>query len=232
MYLTYTIIRTVITRYRKWIQIPLILVGFVLWCGPVSAQVPGPGIEYYSVEPSSRIWVEGSTTVNNFSCVDHEIGGYGQLASDSLSDKPVTDSTGADVVVRLNVHDLDCGHNQMNHDMYKAMKADSFPRIIYRLISARILSIPENTDMHFEAKTIGTITLAGKSKDIVMDVNGMLLPNGRFHVTGNQPLMMSDFNIKPPSPFFGLIKTKNRIVVHFDLYVRPTLVKPVYVKKK
>lgn len=226
MYLTYTIIRTAIIRNWKWIQIPLLIVGFVLWCEPVSAQVPGPNKEYYRVEPSSRIWVEGSTTVNKFSCVDNEIGGFGRLAGDSVPDQPVTDSTGADVEVRLNVHDLDCGRSRMNHDMYKAMKADSFPRITYHLLSARMLSVPENAEMHFKAKTIGTITLAGKSKVIDMDVDGILLSNGRFHVTGSHPLLMSDFDIQPPSPFFGLIKTKNKIVVHFDLFVRPSPAKP------
>lgn len=226
MRFTMTYIQTAMPRYFKRVLMLVLLAGCGLWGERVQAQVPGSENDFFRVEPSSRIWVEGSTTINDFSCVDHKVGGFGQIIGDSLLDRTVTDSSRTQVVVRLNVSDLDCGRRRMNRDMYHAMKADSFPRISYHLLSARMLSLPHDINGDFKAETIGTISLAGKSQVIKMAVDGVLLPNGRFHVTGSHPLLMSDFGIHPPSPFWGLIKTKDRIVVHFDLYVTPAASKP------
>ena len=40
---------------------------------------------------------------------------------------------------------------------------------------------------------------------------------GRAVIDGEQPLLMTDFGVKPPSMFLGTVKTQDRIVVKFHL---------------
>lgn len=179
----------------------------------------------YQIQSGSKIWIEGSTNISKFSCVSKRIDGFGHLRSDSVTtiktslskddDKPV-------VFVSLKDHSLDCGKRPMNHDMYHALKADEFPTIHYDLISGRMISYPDSTTKWFKIKTKGRLTIAGKSKIIKMIVDGHQLPHDHFHVKGSKTLRMSDFDIKRPSPFWGLVKTHNVIVVKFDLFVAPS----------
>ncbi|HYX09571.1 MAG TPA: hypothetical protein VE912_22765, partial [Bacteroidales bacterium] len=38
----------------------------------------------YSVQDGSKIWIEGTTTVTDFSCKSNQINGYGYLPEDSV----------------------------------------------------------------------------------------------------------------------------------------------------
>lgn len=182
--------------------------------------VSGP----YRVEKGSKIWIEGSTSVSEFTCTSDEVDGYGHFSDDSLRTERTSLSVGKkqpNVRVSLPDHSLDCGKRQMNHDMYNALKAEKFPVIHYHLDNAQILATTDSTSGWFKVDTFGKLTIAGKTNNVKMMVDGRLLPNGRFHVKGSKELSMSEFNINPPSPFWGLIKTHDKITVNFDLYVAP-----------
>lgn len=182
--------------------------------------VTGP----YRVEKGSKLWIEGSTSVNEFTCTSDEIDGYGHFNSDSLEAQKASLSVGyqqPNVRVSLPDQSLDCGKRKMNHDMYNALKAKKFPDIYYHLDNAQILTTADSTSGWFKVNTVGKLTIAGKTNTVNMIVDGRLLPNGRFHVKGSKQLKMSEFNIDPPSPFWGLIKTHDKITVKFNLYVAP-----------
>jgi hypothetical protein len=65
------------------------------------------------------------------------------------------------------------------------------------------------------------LTMSGAEKTIEMDVEATSLTNGRFRFTGEVPLLMSDFGIKPPKALLGTLKTGDRIVVRFDVVATP-----------
>lgn len=211
---------------RIKIKILQVLVAFLI-TGMLAAAamaqtvvVSGP----YHVEKGSRIWIEGSTSVSEFTCTSEKIDGYGHFNDDSLRTEKTSLSVGnkqPNVRVSLPDHSLDCGKRQMNHDMYNALKAEKFPVIHYHLDNAQILTATDSTSGWFKVDTFGKLTIAGKTNNVNMIVDGILLSNGRFHVKGSKELKMSEFNINPPSPFWGLIKTHDKITVNFDLYVAP-----------
>ncbi len=174
----------------------------------------------YTALPGSRMWIEGTSTLDDFKCTTADVNGYAEIsepenpldtaAADTVKDKDV-------VYVSVLVHSLDCGKKLMNKDMYNAMKSDKFPAIKYELLSAHIKTSPDSTTGWFNLMTKGNLYIAGEHKtvDILMRVKE--LADGRFRLLGSKPLSMLDFGITPPSHFFGLIKAHKDLTVHFDL---------------
>lgn len=175
----------------------------------------------YYVQDGSKIWIDGKTTVNNFSCTSKDVNGYGVLVDSAQSMRTSLPTTyhKTQVHVTLPVNTMDCGKKRMNKDMYNAMKAKKYPAIKYKLLNVNNFTKSDTSSKWFTVNTTGELTIAGKSKVIRLTVDGQMLPDGRFHVEGQKELEMSHFGIDPPSPFWGLIKTKDQITVHFDLYV-------------
>ncbi|HKJ44844.1 MAG TPA: YceI family protein [Balneolales bacterium] len=176
----------------------------------------------YSVQDGSKIWIEGTTTVTDFSCKSNQINGYGYLPEDSvetMSTSLPSTYNKTHVHVSMQVNTIDCGKKRMNKDMYNAMKAKNHPVIKYDLLNVNGFAPSDTSKNWFKVFTTGKLTLAGKTKVINMIVDGQLLPDGRFHVEGSKQIKMTTFGIDPPTPFWGLIKTKDQITVHFDLYV-------------
>jgi polyisoprenoid-binding protein YceI len=98
--------------------------------------------------------------------------------------------------------------------MYKALKAEKFPNIEFRLSDTHLLPalIKEGVN---QLTSNGVLTIAGKENVIKMDAQFELLPDG-IHIFGTKPLLMSDYGVKPPT-ILGVIKVKDDVTIHFDL---------------
>jgi hypothetical protein len=45
--------------------------------------------------------------------------------------------------------------------------------------------------------------------------------DGRLRFTGSYPIDMPEYGITPPTAMFGSLRTGRRVVVHFELIVKP-----------
>jgi polyisoprenoid-binding protein YceI len=105
----------------------------------------------------------------------------------------------------------------MDRLMWGALKAAAHPEIVYAF--AGDVAIPAGAGPHALA-TRGTVTIAGVTREVVQEVQVQRLDGGRLRFTGSHPLLLSDFNMTPPTAMFGALRTGNRVVVHIDLVVR------------
>ena len=177
----------------------------------------------YVTQPGSRLWIEGSSTINDFNCRARLVKGFAFIHSkDNLSEKFSKgfkkDKDKDEVVVTVLVHSLDCGLDAMNEDMYRAMKASQFPILRYDLIDAHLISSADSSGW-FDLATKGDLTIAGETNAVDIIVKVQNLPNGAFRLVGNKNLSMKDYGIEPPSHLWGLVKAHNRLKVFFDLIV-------------
>jgi len=188
-----------------------LLVLFTVCTSALFAQQNNP-IEY-KIAPESHLWLVGTATTGSWTCGTGELSGYGI---------PSTSVRPADVRVSIKVKNLDCGNRFMNNDMYDAMNADQFPTIEYRLISARRIPSTDNDTVWMKLQTTGTLDLNGVSKQLNMQVNVRRLSGDRIQAVGSIGMLMSDFNVTPPSALFGLVKASNELEVRFDIIAGPS----------
>jgi len=97
----------------------------------------------------------------------------------------------------------------MDNKTYEAFKSDKNPDITYKLsggsIKPGILA------------SVGTLTMAGVSKKISMNINYKVLPNGDIHLTGSHTINMLDYGMEPPKAVMGTIKVGETVTVKLDL---------------
>jgi polyisoprenoid-binding protein YceI len=101
----------------------------------------------------------------------------------------------------------------LKKQMLKALRADKHPLIIFKLTTYDLESSPNGGVI---VKPAGTLTVAGVEQpvDLVLDVREA---GGVLQVHGSRDLLMTDFGIKPPTMFMGMLKTNNKVTVKFDL---------------
>ncbi len=100
----------------------------------------------------------------------------------------------------------------LTKQMFKAMKADKHPTITFKLNGYTV----EPAAAGVTIKPAGTLTVAGAEKpiDLVLEVTEQ---SGALHVRGSRDLLMSDFGIKPPTMFMGMLKTDDKVTITFEL---------------
>lgn len=117
----------------------------------------------------------------------------------------------AKVTVTIPVKSLKSEHARMDELMASALKADKNPTIRYELSAA----MPKGDMTAFTVRAKGKLTIAGVTKEVDITVAGARNSSGQYVLTGEAPLKMTDFGIKPPTAMLGTIKTGDAVTVKF-----------------
>lgn len=159
-----------------------------------------------SLEPDSKLWVKGDSTVRSWTCEAGEFGSVLNVVEGRDVATLVQDAT-----ITIPVADLDCNNGKMNDHMRRALKPDRSPSIIYRMKSYRI----DGT----RAVLYGTLTFAGTTRDI--EITGTTTTeNGVVRVKAETQLDMTEWGVKPPSLFLGTMKVRDQVMVGFDVALK------------
>jgi hypothetical protein len=111
------------------------------------------------------------------------------------------------------VAQLSSGEHGLDDNMRKALKGDRFKEIRFQMDSYDVAAPSAGATI---AVTLhGRLSLAGVERKIDVAASGVRVKDG-FRVTGSKDLLMTDYQIKPPTMMLGAIKTKNLITVKFD----------------
>jgi polyisoprenoid-binding protein YceI len=160
--------------------------------------------------PGSKVWLEGDSTLHPFTSVSKEFKvdlTVGQGTPQTLAAGLAAKAPAA-MTVTIPVKSLKSDKKGLDKNLYKALEAEKSPDIVY-VMSGYTLA-------DGKVQTKGTLSVAGKTKEQAL-TGTLSLADGKAVVDGEQPLLMTDFGIKPPSMMLGAVKTKDQVLVKFHL---------------
>ena len=178
----------------------------------------------YHLETGSRLWIDGSATIGSYECRTVAVYGIGDINTNNIDKNnfnSIANNSNKYAQIEVLVKFFDCGNPAMNEDMYTALKANRDSVIQYKLIKTIVLYDSTSFNGLFGLRTIGNLSIAGVSRQDTIDVNIKSLHERKFEIIGSINLSMIDFNITPPSAFFGLINAHEKLTVNFDLIAAP-----------
>jgi polyisoprenoid-binding protein YceI len=129
------------------------------------------------------------------------------------------------VNVKVPVRMLKCGDRHMEANMYHALKAPEPPAMSY--IVAKFDAMPEISRDGMTVEVTGKISMAGVERSVQMTVVTERMRDGTRRARGSVPILMSDFGITPPRPWMGILRTADKVLVQFEIFVSPPAVAAV-----
>jgi YceI-like protein len=112
------------------------------------------------------------------------------------------------------VDKLSSGEKGLDENMRKALKGGQYKQIRFQMDSYEVLA-PPGGGAAFTLEMHGRLSLAGVERKIDVSASGVKL-RGNIQLSGSKDLLMTDFQIKPPTMMLGAIKTKDLITVKFN----------------
>jgi polyisoprenoid-binding protein YceI len=172
----------------------------------------------YEARPGSKVKIDGTSTIHDYTVESSIIGGFIEFDSNfpldpskETGDLKVTPK----VDVSIPVRSIKSGKSLMDDVMHDAMKVKDFSTIKYTLKEMKPKERKAGDPLQFDTK--GDLTVSGVTKEIDMVVT--MEPTGnKLKTTGTKALKMTDFGIKPPAPAvgLGLIKTSDDVKISFE----------------
>jgi hypothetical protein len=111
--------------------------------------------------------------------------------------------------IKIKVKDILSGNKKMDRLTNKALKSEEHPYITFFYL---INTLEKNENQ----KISGFLTIAGVTKKITTPVV-FYEKDQTITLKGIQKLNMTDFGVKPPKAFLGLLKTRKMIDIDFTL---------------
>ena len=199
---------------RTSIRLSLLAATLLL---PAIASAQSAPTAYLNLQPESKIWVEGTSTVRGFSCRAGNVNATVQAAPGGVADAVLAGEKAVrSVNVEFAARSLDCGNGTMNEHMLRAIKADHAPNIRFQMASYELTPGSGGAAVRIN----GRLTLGGTEKAVTMTAQATQGPGGSLHVVGQHPVLMSEFGLRAPSLMMGTMKVGDRVTVKYDLMLR------------
>lgn len=183
-------------------RITLSAIALLVFLGGIAAA------DRYTPAAGSFVRIEGTSTLHDWTMEGTTIAG-------SVTAPPIEQWTNAappsEASVSIPVASIRSEHAKMDKLMADALKAGANPAIRYELTHA-VLAQPGPT---FVLNTRGRMTIAGVTRDVGLQITGNRNANNTYTLTGQLPIRMSDYGIKPPTAMMGTIRTGNDVKVTF-----------------
>lgn len=183
---------------RLW----LVVVPAVLLGAAGTAVTP-----HYVLVPGSQFRIDGTSNLGPWTCTASDLAGAATPAPHGA----------LDAHVHVRVRSFDCGRARMNEDFRDALRAREHPEIRFELDRAVILGDGARPRAWVPVRAFGRIRLAGTERPVTIAVRGREEADGRVRVRGQLALRMTDFGVTPPTALGGVVRTRDAVVVAFDL---------------
>jgi YceI-like domain len=178
----------------------------------------------YDARPGSKVKIEGTSTIHDWTMEGQIIGGYMELPKGVALDPGQATVPGikggkleAHVESSVPVRSVKSGKKGMDEVMQQAMNAQTHPKIQYHL-TEMTLKEPHAAGTPLQFDTKGELAVNGVTNKISMPVSIEAVDKTKLKVSGTTPLKMTDYKITPPAPSLGLglIKTGDEVKISFE----------------
>lgn len=186
-------------------KLPKILSFFLLLLGCINNTIAQ---DYYSLL-THKITIDGTSNLHNWQQKVEKATGKGLIKEGT--DKTLSVQT---LTLIIEVNSIKGDGSAMDKKAYKAMKADQFPTISF-VITDPVASIPIGVKA-FSSSARGQLTIAGKTKMIIMPIKITISEDKKILVTGTHQIKMTEYGVEPPTAMFGMLKTGDAVTINFE----------------
>ncbi|MDB4950348.1 MAG: hypothetical protein JWM27_2997 [Gemmatimonadetes bacterium] len=166
-----------------------------------------------SLQPGSRVWVEGTSTVRSWHCESTRAEGGAGVSTTDVAKL----SGAAHAQVTVATATLDCRNGTMNGHMRKALKASTVPTLGFHATSVQVTPAGAAAGT---AEMQGTLSIAGQERPVT--ITGTVAgESGQLRVRGTKRIDMREWGVRPPSLMMGTMRVNPNVTVGFDVVLKP-----------
>ncbi|HUX57533.1 MAG TPA: YceI family protein [Bacteroidales bacterium] len=163
-------------------------------------------------EKDSKIVVEGTSSLHDWDMNLEKMSGQVDIKGEEL-----LPGNFSDIYFEAKALDLISHSSIMDKKAHDALLTNKYPNISFKMTAVQNIKAQDGS---FAADIAGVLSVAGKSRNIVLRAIVVYSDSSYIAATGNIEMKMTDFGITPPTAILGTLKTGDEITVKIDLKFR------------
>ncbi|RYY97130.1 MAG: YceI family protein [Chitinophagaceae bacterium] len=118
------------------------------------------------------------------------------------------------LLFNLPVKTLKSKESSMDSRAYKALNADKFPNISFKLVSAAAAGGQGNRST---VRATGLLTISGTTREIVLNAASVTNADGSVTLNGSNKIKFSEFGLKAPSFMLGALRCGDDLNINYSV---------------
>ena len=162
---------------------------------------------------AGRVTIHGTSNMHEFTASTTDVRLTWIALADGVSGLNAIKDPGAVEAfeIAIDAASLSTQVEGLDRDLHAALKTADHPDIMFRL--TRLEALPDAAPGTLRAT--GLLAIAGVEKAVAFDLK-TAVTGATLTVSGDVPVLMTDFGITPPTAVLGLLKANPKILVTFD----------------
>ncbi|MGL1885312.1 MAG: YceI family protein [Reichenbachiella sp.] len=157
--------------------------------------------EYKLNKENSQISIIGTSNIHDWACV---VENFDITAS-------IEGTTISSIAFEAKVKSIKSGKSGMDNNVYAALKEKQNPKIYFKSEKIEIQAS--------KIKGKGALTIAGETRQIDIELGLEQTSTNNYVISGAVVILMTDYNVTPPTAVFGTIKTGDQISLEVVLTI-------------
>lgn len=167
-----------------------------------------------NTQGSQEMHIYGDSNIKTWDAAVNQVDGVMVLQNiENLTAENVTAETLQSLTLTMPVEQIEAESGGLTNNIHKYLKGDDYPNITFELNNVTNIT-EQNGSLLITAS--GIITAAGTENPVEMQVTANV-QDGSIQFSGEKQLLMTDFNIDPPTAVFGTIRSKDEIRIEFNV---------------
>lgn len=169
-----------------------------------------------NIQGQPQMRIDGEANVRSWGADVEEV--RGTLVLTELEERSIENLTPdlfKQMTLTIPVESLESGSGGLNKNMRKYLKEKNHPNITFRLDEVTNIEAQEDGTALITAN--GVINAAGKDHNVTMNVTASINSDGSINFTGEQELLMTSFDIEPPTAVFGTVRARDEMLISFNV---------------
>jgi len=168
----------------------------------------------YTLQDNYEMKIDGDSNVKSWDAEIKEMDGELVLTNiDSLTFETLAPEHFVSLNLTIPVENVESSSGGLTKNMQKYLEKDDHPFITFQLSEVTAI---EKTEGSALITATGVINAAGQDHTAEMTVEASMNGQGEFTFSGDTELLMTSFDIDPPTAVFGTIRAKDEIVISFN----------------
>lgn len=169
-----------------------------------------------NVQDDYEMRLDGEANVRSWGADITELSGTLVLSEmEEITIDSLTADSFKEMTLTIPVESMDSGSGGLDKNMRKYLKADDYPEITFTLSEVTDIEVQDDGTALITA--VGVVNAAGKDHEVTMNVNASINSDGTINFTGEQDLLMTSFDIDPPTAVFGTVRARDEMVISYNV---------------
>jgi polyisoprenoid-binding protein YceI len=167
-----------------------------------------------NIHDSANMHIYGDSNIKTWDAAVNQVNGSLTLQNlEDLSAENLTAENFQSLSLTIPVEQIESESGGLTKNIHKYLKGDDYPNITFQLNNVTNIT-EQNGSLLITAS--GIVNAAGTDNPVEMQVTANV-QNGTIEFSGTKELLMTDFNIDPPTAVFGTIRSKDEFRVEFNV---------------